>query len=755
MVEDKDYISVQNLQKKQLSSGKKSKESAGIQAQINKKNKPKLITEGKGDKNGFKIAQITKLSQNGEARKMDKRKRSFSDDVFVDSPKHDEKFHKGNKSMKTAKKDTLKILPSTSGCSNTGEKHKNQICSSKTENTKTTTNRYSSLSSFFNMNTSDINVTISDDDDYDLLNTQLDNIQITIDKKITHKTFHERSTKVSNVQCTSGSPTLIESDEMDDYQPSTIHIEEETPRSSTPLVEQKNQKKQSKPTCFMNQNHKCFDLGNRKLVVLKQKSCVPIFGLCSMKLLYGKVHIFGYTLTKRSKEVKLYSPRGSSLLVIDNLTTASEEDNFDEILEEYDCLKDLRLKKTVAIFTCSPIDAHKFSFIEKHAAHQLVPKVPARNEPQIIFNPKDRFNLCSVHPEWDDILQRVGPSTRLLVAGGKGVGKTNFLRYAINRLLGRFEAIRVIDLDPGQSEFSIPGCLSVLTIKEPVFGPNYTHLLNTDRSYLSNINIGHNPKKYLLTIKHLIQMDSDENVPVLVNYMGFVKGIGLNIISSVITYIEPTDVLQINSKHSKKNFKCDLTPETVKSNLKAFGGDPSYVNFALRKIVALTDDNTGWFLESRQARELCVLAYFARMMCNEIQSLTNYKLPMYEIGFESIQIRDSEGRRLPEAAANANLVALGEVVSEKLGLVRVLGYGLVRGVDMQNRRLVLITPEPLEVLEKVFCLVVTSVGMPPSVYMTPDGIRGPMPYVMEGTLEALAEITKRSYIPANKKNVGA
>jgi polynucleotide 5'-kinase involved in rRNA processing len=47
---------------------------------------------------------------------------------------------------------------------------------------------------------------------------------------------------------------------------------------------------------------------------------------------------------------------------------------------------------------------------------------------------------------------------RLLVAGGKGVGKSTLVRFLVNRLLTELGGpVLVVDLDPGQAEFSVPG----------------------------------------------------------------------------------------------------------------------------------------------------------------------------------------------------------------------------------------------------------------------------------------------------------
>jgi polynucleotide 5'-kinase involved in rRNA processing len=56
----------------------------------------------------------------------------------------------------------------------------------------------------------------------------------------------------------------------------------------------------------------------------------------------------------------------------------------------------------------------------------------------------------------------VGAGAPAIVAamGGKGVGKSTFIRCLTNRLLAATEQpVVFIDLDPGQSEFTVPGTL--------------------------------------------------------------------------------------------------------------------------------------------------------------------------------------------------------------------------------------------------------------------------------------------------------
>lgn len=76
-----------------------------------------------------------------------------------------------------------------------------------------------------------------------------------------------------------------------------------------------------------------------------------------------------------------------------------------------------------------------------------------------------------------------GSPERICNLGGKGVGKSTFGRWLINRILssGSNEKVLYLDFDPGQTEFNPPGMLAVHVVSEPVFGPNFSHLKHPEK----------------------------------------------------------------------------------------------------------------------------------------------------------------------------------------------------------------------------------------------------------------------------------
>ena len=110
------------------------------------------------------------------------------------------------------------------------------------------------------------------------------------------------------------------------------------------------------------------------------------------------------------------------------------------------------------------------------------------------------FNrLMELNEEWENVVRYAkyqesvsGQKTKIVGTGGKGVGKSTMLKYITNRLI-QDGPVLWIDLDPGQAEFTLPGCLSCTVLKKPLIGPNFTHLAseveNVVNIYLGSVNV--------------------------------------------------------------------------------------------------------------------------------------------------------------------------------------------------------------------------------------------------------------------------
>ncbi|EEZ97796.2 Polynucleotide 5'-hydroxyl-kinase NOL9-like Protein [Tribolium castaneum] len=397
------------------------------------------------------------------------------------------------------------------------------------------------------------------------------------------------------------------------------------------------------------------------VVVLDKNEIVYIHGLCLLSVLHGQVEILGHIMDKNSGEAKIYSPRGSALLFLKNVTESDvPAPNYLLNLK----ISTIKLTQHCAVVLCKQLNDSNISFIEKHISQQILQRCDENDHlPRITFHPQEgSWNLIKTDKSWEKIVDTITPHTKMMICGGKGVGKTTFLRYALNRLLMKFKKIRVIDLDPGQAEFTVPGCVSVIEITEPVFGVNYTHLQKAQRSILSNINIAYEPDKYIASIKELLLEKHFEEIPTLVNYMGYTHGMGLNILSAVIIHVQPTDILQISSRDSKKNYKSVLETDIVAEKAQLFVSNLKNLHYNLHQIESKCDENDGWTAEPRQLREMTILAYIREMINSDSVFKTN--APLCRISLNDVSITDLNGNEIPPAAVNACFVALCKQVAE-------------------------------------------------------------------------------------------
>ncbi|XP_066147698.1 polynucleotide 5'-hydroxyl-kinase NOL9 [Euwallacea fornicatus] len=528
--------------------------------------------------------------------------------------------------------------------------------------------------------------------------------------------------------------------------------------TSDMTITQENKKTKKKPVC------KILKLKDGSMiVVLEEPSQIIYFnGLCSIKVLSGKVDVLGASLDKSCYEVNVYSPRGTSLLYVRNSYKIISQVKAENMVLLKQLVPDGLLEieqETIffpqesAIILCKEIKQPYIKFIESHISQKIFPDTNKTAEPRMDFQLSGRFNKITDNWEWEDIVDGIIETSKVAICGGKGVGKSTFLRYAINNLLGRYKMIRVVDLDPGQSEFCSPGCISVNLVNTYLFGPNYTHLQTPECSILSHINTSYNIKHYIESVNYLSnQLRQMEPLVTLINFSGFTQGLGLDIGITAIKILQPTTVVEIKSDTLSKNYKIDLTAENVnRKKSKLFSVEESEeLNYEYIKLKGFSKSNGIWSLEARQAREMCILSYFGNMMFEDARELSSPNIAMFNICLSALKVVNLEGKPLSPLAVNGNIVALCSVAYTTSDILLCYGFGFIRGIDIDSDLLILLTPEPITRLDKVTHIVLSSVNTPPSLLMSCNNVEGQIPYLSVGDVVNLGQFTKRSYLPPNK-----
>ncbi|CAG0882541.1 unnamed protein product [Darwinula stevensoni] len=107
-----------------------------------------------------------------------------------------------------------------------------------------------------------------------------------------------------------------------------------------------------------------------------------------------------------------------------------------------------------------------------------------------ILDPNDPINgvlpLLHIPSEWEDAVNQIVQKKhvtewppRVVICGDQNTGKSTLARYLVNRLLSsRCKEVLYLDVDPGQSEFTVSTCLSLVKVMKPLLGPPWSHQLD-------------------------------------------------------------------------------------------------------------------------------------------------------------------------------------------------------------------------------------------------------------------------------------
>ncbi|TAQ89875.1 hypothetical protein B7494_g1810 [Chlorociboria aeruginascens] len=179
-------------------------------------------------------------------------------------------------------------------------------------------------------------------------------------------------------------------------------------------------------------------------------------------------------------------------------------------------------------------------------------------------------------PEWNEIMSRISavPSEKapiVMLCGPKSSGKSTFTKLLANKLLSAAIAnqknlsskIRILpgtallDLDPGQPEISPPGQLSLIHLREPNFGPPFSHPIPRNQSRVIRAHAicttspSLDPSLYMACALDLFAhyrnlVSQVPNCPLVINTPGWILGTGLEILVSLISKIRPTEIIYLS-----------------------------------------------------------------------------------------------------------------------------------------------------------------------------------------------------------------
>lgn len=168
-----------------------------------------------------------------------------------------------------------------------------------------------------------------------------------------------------------------------------------------------------------------------------------------------------------------------------------------------------------------------------------------------------------------------------MICGQKGSGKSTFVRTLINHVLTtngyrdsrsvvpHQNRICLLDLDPGQPEFTAPGQVSLVVLSQPVLGPPFTHPISNNSDVdqiirahsIAAVSPKEDPEHFLSCAMDLLDcykkvQQQYTACSLIVNCPGWIVGVALEITSRILLSSDMTDIVHLNTGDS-------IIPEVV------------------------------------------------------------------------------------------------------------------------------------------------------------------------------------------------
>ena len=544
------------------------------------------------------------------------------------------------------------------------------------------------------------------------------------------------------------------------------------------------------------------DLGSgRVLLVLPAEEDFIFSGICRVTCIYGQLQIFGHIIKQGQPAQDVFSAYTHSFLSIRAMLYPEPEKSEKEVRKEIRALLKPHMKlddrhwvmhyfgplasvllleqlKSPAVDFMSSYKWASYVFRQEHYPVRVNAEFKTLKTIGLKRQRKRAgiFLSDSAHCALEELVSVCCDGRPvILLCGACDAGKSTFSRILINQLLNSLPGVDYLECDPGQTEFTPPGCIALLNITEPLLGPPYTHPRKPQRMvYYGKMTCHNDYENYIEIVKYVFR-DYKREFPLIINTMGWVKDDGLLLLVDLVRLLSPNYVIQLYSPRGPT--VPSLTSEYVeltdglytKSKIRKrrgfeseeFGDSLDFTEeekdsgpvpvFPGHKLMLVHSQFPCSKNEKNRAkynqifRDLAVLGYLSQLMppvpgqLSPLHSLTPYEVP-----FNAVAVRITHADVAPAHilyAINASWVGLCRILEDMKGYTRgpillaqnpicdCLGFGICRGIDMEQRMYHIVTPLPPEELKAVNCLLIGSISIPHCIIKNQPGLEGTIPYL--------------------------
>ncbi|KAL2176654.1 uncharacterized protein P884DRAFT_202622 [Thermothelomyces heterothallicus CBS 202.75] len=299
--------------------------------------------------------------------------------------------------------------------------------------------------------------------------------------------------------------------------------------------------------------------GGRSILTTRDGERLVILGSYGVKVCEGEATIAGAILTPSDPIQWVHAPHCHAVPVL-----RTKDDTVLE-LRSHPAAKELRQMATL-----NPVFAKLWNESPREESTSR-PKPSATF--QIIYTSQDVPKRAVLQeltspPEWNKKLSGLVTAKRkgtpvIFLCGPKSSGKSTFGRLLTNRFITDRGGVKnrpwtnvaVLDIDPGQPEYSPPGVISLVRIATPNLSPAFCHPTLTPsggqlRAHaIASVTPALDPAHFIECVLDLFaqyQRGPDANSPLLINTPGWIQGTGLDILTELITSVRPTEVIYMS-----------------------------------------------------------------------------------------------------------------------------------------------------------------------------------------------------------------
>uniref|UniRef100_A0A8C7AQT7 Polynucleotide 5'-hydroxyl-kinase NOL9 n=1 Tax=Neovison vison TaxID=452646 RepID=A0A8C7AQT7_NEOVI len=490
-------------------------------------------------------------------------------------------------------------------------------------------------------------------------------------------------------------------------------------------------------------------------------------GICRVTCLYGQVQVFGFTISQGQPAQEVFSAYTHSRLTINAVHYSMPEKSKKEMKREARALlrshlnRDDRcwlMKNFSPLCSIVMLEQLKTSTVNFLVSHPGLSYVFVQESPTFQINSEHlalrsvgirrekkknglRFTESALSAMEELVTvscEEVDGCPVILVCGSQDVGKSTFNRYLINQLLNSISCVDYLECDLGQTEFTPPGCISLLNITEPVLGPPFTHQRTPQKMvYYGKPSCKNNYENYIEIIKYVFSSYKRES-PLIVNTMGWVSDKGLLLLIDLIRLLSPSHVVQFSSGRSK--YMPNLTPDYVDDMDGLYTKSKSRVRNRGFQLAEFAESSE--FADEEKESPVVQLVKTRSSFSSGInRGRCGF---IFQVPFNAVALRIIHADVAPTHilyAVNASWVGLCKILDDVRGYAHgpillaqtpicdCLGFGICRGIDMEKRLYHILTPVPPEELRNVNCLLVGAISIPQCVFKSQRGLEGTIPYI--------------------------